>query len=849
MRKRYILLYVFLFSLLIISSKNLGNFDSLPKDFEPLYSFKPNLEIINENIRLESPMNNSVLPSGTPIYLDITDFNLSLVLFNWDAKFNNSWLQPYETDLPMGDGLHILHVYALDLLDNWEYKQYHFMTDDTPPFITLRSVNNGSVMIPRSLIELNIDDPHLQRIQYHWDSANNLTLESPYRVFLPSEEGVHFLTVYAYDIVGNLAIESFMFTTQGEVYEDSDNDGLADYYEFLLGTDMTEFTDILFGAPLNFDDLIEDRPDTLYDAFQFHNHITSNTWVIGDVSENILGDNSDFYLFSSEIRTMCTVFLQSNHPNVIFNLFDLENRLNLTGQIPSTSIQTNNDKIKAKLHTTTQYNPNALPYYIEIPIPLAVEFLVIQIESGNIEDIFYSIWIEEIPLSLQPQLFTLLINILLFLILPLGFFFVLRWENHRLTKHQQSDELEIKSEVILNASFKEWVFSSIILLIMVFLFSELSREKFLNRVSVLTAKSFVDLGYRILLLALSLILLGIFLSIFYWIRNFLGRARYSDLQGSSWTKGLLIRIIKMVLVLSIYFILWLAFLRVIVIIRSEVSAASILNDVVELFKVFFANDLSSPPSQEQRSLLIKLGILDLVFAFLAVPLGLYMFTLNFSGGISIRHIFRSSNGKKNKFNFKSILLSLSLGIELYRVFSNLFNYLIAIAISENYTLFFIELSELPWWHQIVTWISQESLISTPVLYGLYFELQGIFFAWVIYTSLPTFLRRLMSGSTYSKMIIRIGIFLLGMFVIFLRTLHLLLLIPIGVSGFPLSTILSEPFSIMILLAMISELLEIIGFSLGLLIVVYYRKFHKRVKREIITPPIVDDLIIQRFEEE
>ena len=139
--------------------------------------------------------------------------------------------------------------------------------------------------------------------------------------------------------------------------------------------------------------------------------------------------------------------------------------------------------------------------------------------------------------------------------------------------------------------------------------------------------------------------------------------------------------------------------------------------------------------------------------------------------------------------------------------------------------------------------------STPVLYGLYFELQGIFFAWVIYTSLPKFLRRVMSGSTFSKMIIRIGIFLLGMFVIFLRTLHLLLLIPIGVSSFPFSTILSEPFSIMILLAMISDLLEIIGFSLGLLIVFYYRRVHKRIKREIIVAPSIDDSIIQRLEEE
>jgi hypothetical protein len=221
-----------------------------------------------------------------------------------------------------------------------------------------------------------------------------------------------------------------------------------------------------------------------------------------------------------------------------------------------------------------------------------------------------------------------------------------------------------------------------------------------------------------------------------------------------------------------------------------------------------------------------MGVLELIFIAFTIPLALYMFVLNFAGGTSINRIFRASEERKSRWNYKTIILGLSLLIEIYRIFSNLVNFLISIFFSENATFFFIQVSELPWWHQLVTWISQETLISTPVLYGLYFELQGIFFAWVIYTSLPAFFRKFMAGAGFSKTITRIGFFLLGMFVIFLRTLHLLLLIPIGVPSFPFSIILTDPFSILILIAMISESIEILGFMLGMLFVFSLRTSRK-----------------------
>ena len=102
---------------------------------------------------------------------------------------------------------------------------------------------------------------------------------------------------------------------------------------------------------------------------------------------------------------------------------------------------------------------------------------------------------------------------------------------------------------------------------------------------------------------------------------------------------------------------------------------------------------------------------------------------------------------------------------------------------------------------------------------------------------------------------------MGMFVIFLRTLHLLLLVPVGVPSFPFSVILTDPFSILLLIAMISESLEILGFSLGLLLIFYLKKIRTPpqkeepssvepvLKDEIVVPPVFEPSIIYQLEEE
>ncbi|MHA2108556.1 MAG: thrombospondin type 3 repeat-containing protein [Candidatus Hodarchaeales archaeon] len=782
------------------------------------------MAVVADYIFLQSPSNNSILTSDNEIVFDIDDSSLLRVDYNWDSQPNVTWLPPYITQLPPGDGVHKLNVYALDNLDIWEYQKFHFTVDDTIPIIQLESAVNNSQQVPNALIDLIINDSNIERVIYNWNSDVNQSIVFPFQVNLPTADGDHQLSVYVRDAAGNWGSAKYHFTVQVELSPDSDNDGLSDYIEFLLGTDPTQITDSITGAPLVIHDLQNDTPDDLIDVLVSHDHIPAQNWIVGSISEDGLEDQTDYYIFTSEIRTTGIVFLQSNLPGVKLHIFDLEGRVNSTDEFNLEKLTSGNG---AALSTAIDFIPNAMPYLVEIPIPLAVELLVIQIDGGYAGNSIYSLWIEENPVQTHIQFISLLLSLILFIGLPFMFFLILRWENRRMTKKQRKleEKLELDSDFFVERSiskklppivkvrFSEWVFSSFILLIMVLLFTELSREKFLNQVTVLTAKGFVDLGYRIFFLAVTMIVLGGILSLFSWGNNWFRSQSLAKAQ-ISWIRRFLNIGMKIGIILIGYFILWTLFVRFITVIETYVSSSSYLTDVLDILKAFFVEDLSTPPTPDQFSLLSNMGILELIFIVFALPLALYMFILNFAGGTSVRKVFQPVEQKKSRWNYKTIILGISLSIEIYRIFSNLLNFLISIFFSENASFFFIQISELPWWHQVVTWISQETLISTPVLYGLYFELQGIFFAWVIYTSLPSVFRRFMSGSGYSKSITRIGFFLLGMFVIFLRTLHLLLLVPVGVPSFPFSVILTDPFSILLLIAMISESLEILGFSFG-----------------------------------
>jgi hypothetical protein len=86
------------------------------------------------DINLQYPVNNTAHHSNLIIEVDVYDLHLDEVLYHWDsASINTTWNEPYEVFLPTGDGVHRLHVYAMDVVENCEYTVFTFITDDTLP--------------------------------------------------------------------------------------------------------------------------------------------------------------------------------------------------------------------------------------------------------------------------------------------------------------------------------------------------------------------------------------------------------------------------------------------------------------------------------------------------------------------------------------------------------------------------------------------------------------------------------------------------------------------------------------------------------------------------------------------
>ncbi|MFW9992394.1 MAG: hypothetical protein ACFFD4_10130 [Candidatus Odinarchaeota archaeon] len=89
--------------------------------------------------------------------------------------------------------------------------------DFIPPSINLVSPANNSIVLVGTPVNLDITDDNRMidykptEVLYNWDNQDNETLDYPYDVDLPAENGTYLLYVYAYD-VENWATAVFNFT-------------------------------------------------------------------------------------------------------------------------------------------------------------------------------------------------------------------------------------------------------------------------------------------------------------------------------------------------------------------------------------------------------------------------------------------------------------------------------------------------------------------------------------------------------------------------------------------------------------------------------------------------------------
>jgi len=151
------------------------------------------------SITLFTPPNDTVHYSGVTVAVNVSDDHLDEILYRWDNEATNTtWIAPYETTLPAGDGEHTIHVQAYDSAGNVAERVYVFYTNDGAPMITLQGLPNGSLV--RSGLELTVTvmDQELDTVLYAWDNVSDyVRWSAPFETLVPSGKENPVLFVWA----------------------------------------------------------------------------------------------------------------------------------------------------------------------------------------------------------------------------------------------------------------------------------------------------------------------------------------------------------------------------------------------------------------------------------------------------------------------------------------------------------------------------------------------------------------------------------------------------------------------------------------------------------------------------
>jgi hypothetical protein len=161
------------------------------------------------SITLFSPENNTIQEAGVLIQLQIEDLNLDTAWYHWDDGDNQSFAVQWTIDFSLADGWHVLTVHANDTDGALTSINYRYYSEVDTPSIDLVSIVNNTVITIGTLIMLSVSDFTLDQCWFNWDDGSNLTLNDPWEVTAPSDEGYHWLMVHANDSIGHLTVKMY----------------------------------------------------------------------------------------------------------------------------------------------------------------------------------------------------------------------------------------------------------------------------------------------------------------------------------------------------------------------------------------------------------------------------------------------------------------------------------------------------------------------------------------------------------------------------------------------------------------------------------------------------------------
>jgi len=178
-------------------------------------------------IQLENVLNDTSYAPEKVIDVEIYDPTGVLnVKYYWDSPPNNTWVpysgDIYRTYLPISDGNHYLYVYASDSYNHQSFALFQFYTDSDVFLVELINLTNNSYYQGGEDVHLNVNKSN-GTIFFVWDSGtikdgslDGSTLSLNGTNALPSNEGVHNLTIITFDITDVQQIIYFNFTVDIE---------------------------------------------------------------------------------------------------------------------------------------------------------------------------------------------------------------------------------------------------------------------------------------------------------------------------------------------------------------------------------------------------------------------------------------------------------------------------------------------------------------------------------------------------------------------------------------------------------------------------------------------------------
>ncbi|UCE36509.1 MAG: right-handed parallel beta-helix repeat-containing protein [Thermoplasmata archaeon] len=172
------------------------------------------IDSVPPTIILNSPANESIIPSGTSLNFSIDDPHLSQTKYTINFGSEQTLTSPY--DIPTtgwADGSYIITIIADDAAGNRYSLSFLFTIDSTKPIIQLNSPENNSIILSGAIIDLSITDPHLMQANYSINGEPNIPLSDPFDISTSGWlDGDYTIQINTVDLVGNSNSSWYFFT-------------------------------------------------------------------------------------------------------------------------------------------------------------------------------------------------------------------------------------------------------------------------------------------------------------------------------------------------------------------------------------------------------------------------------------------------------------------------------------------------------------------------------------------------------------------------------------------------------------------------------------------------------------